>query len=72
MWDYCGMSRNCKEGLKMSAQGIKIQEVKQASFGKMSKLLGTNDELNMSLEKAGRVADFIELGSADGRRCFTS
>lgn len=59
MWDYCGMSRTA-EGLKIARE--KIQEVKQ-QFWKDVKILGTNDELNMSLEKAGRVADFIELGA---------
>jgi len=59
MWDYCGMSRTA-EGLNIARD--KIQELKQ-QFWSDVKVLGTNDELNMSLEKAGRVADFIELGA---------
>lgn len=58
MWEYCGMSRN-EEGLKLAK--IKIQELKKA-FWEDVKVLGGNDELNMSLEKANRVGDFIELG----------
>jgi succinate dehydrogenase / fumarate reductase flavoprotein subunit len=59
MWDYCGMSRTA-QGLQEAKE--KIQAVKQ-QFWNDVKVLGTNEELNMSLEKAGRVADFIELGA---------
>ncbi|MDH3708726.1 MAG: fumarate reductase/succinate dehydrogenase flavoprotein subunit [Cyclobacteriaceae bacterium] len=59
MWDYCGMSRTA-EGLQQ-ARG-KIKEIKERFWSDV-KVLGTNEELNMSLEKAGRVADFIELGA---------
>lgn len=58
MWDYCGMSRDA-EGLK-KAKGM-VQEIKE-EFWKDVKVIGSNEELNMTLEKAGRVADFIELG----------
>ncbi|MCU0352212.1 MAG: fumarate reductase/succinate dehydrogenase flavoprotein subunit [Cytophagales bacterium] len=58
MWDYCGMSRNA-EGLKLAKQ--KIREIK-ADFWQNVKVLGTNEEFNQSLEKAHRVADFLELG----------
>ncbi|QCK14670.1 fumarate reductase/succinate dehydrogenase flavoprotein subunit [Mangrovivirga cuniculi] len=58
MWDYCGMSRNA-EGLK-KAKGL-IKELR-AEFWDNVKVFGTNDELNQSLEKANRVADFLELG----------
>lgn len=58
MWEYCGMARN-EAGLT-KAKGL-IQELK-ADFWKNAIVLGKNEELNMSLEKAGRVADFIELG----------
>jgi succinate dehydrogenase / fumarate reductase flavoprotein subunit len=58
MWDYCGMSRNA-EGLKLAKQ--KIKEIR-ADFWKNVKVLGTNEEMNQSLEKAHRVADFLELG----------
>ena len=58
MWDYCGMSRN-EEGLKHAKQEvIKLRD----EFWKDLKVIGTHEELNMSLEKANRVADFFELG----------
>jgi succinate dehydrogenase / fumarate reductase flavoprotein subunit len=59
MWDYCGMSRTA-QGLRDAKE--RIEAVKQ-KFWNDVKVLGTNNELNMSLEKAGRVADFIELGA---------
>lgn len=58
MWEYCGMARN-EEGLK-KAKGL-IQNLR-ADFWKNAIVLGENEELNQSLEKAGRVADFLELG----------
>ncbi len=58
MWEYCGMARN-EEGLK-KAKGM-IQQLR-ADFWKNAIVLGENEEFNMSLEKAGRVADFLELG----------
>jgi succinate dehydrogenase / fumarate reductase flavoprotein subunit len=58
MWDYCGMSRSA-EGLQY-AKG-KIRELRE-EFWTNVKLVGVNEELNQTLEKAGRVADFIELG----------
>ncbi len=58
MWEYCGMSRS-EEGLK-KAKKI-IQDIK-AEFWTNVNVLGGASELNQELEKAGRVADFIELG----------
>lgn len=58
MWDYCGMSRNA-EGLKKAKK--MVQEIR-TEFWNDVKVIGTNEELNMTLEKANRVADFIELG----------
>jgi succinate dehydrogenase / fumarate reductase, flavoprotein subunit len=58
MWEYCGMARN-EEGLKHGIQ--KIQELK-AEFWKDVKIPSTTDIYNPELEKANRVADFIELG----------
>jgi len=58
MWEYCGMSRN-EAGLKTAKK--KIQEIKEAFWNNVD-VLGSSNELNMELEKAGRVADFIELG----------
>lgn len=58
MWEYCGMARN-EEGLKKAKEEIKkLRE----DFWKDVNVLGSNEELNMSLEKANRVADFLELG----------
>ncbi len=58
MWEYCGMARTA-EGLT-KAKSL-VQNLRK-EFWQNAKVLGTNDELNMSLEKAGRVADFLELG----------
>jgi succinate dehydrogenase / fumarate reductase flavoprotein subunit len=58
MWEYVGMARN-KEGLQKAIS--MIREVK-AEFWKNVKITGENNEVNPELEKAGRVADFIELG----------
>lgn len=58
MWDKCGMARS-EEGLKWAISEIrKIRE----EFWKDVRVPGTADEFNPELEKAGRVADFIELG----------
>jgi succinate dehydrogenase / fumarate reductase, flavoprotein subunit len=58
MWDYCGMSRS-DEGLRKAK--TKIQELR-AEFWKNVNVLGGSNELNQELEKALRVADFMELG----------
>jgi succinate dehydrogenase / fumarate reductase flavoprotein subunit len=58
MWEFCGMERS-EEGLRKAID--MIRELK-AEFWTNLKVLGTADSLNQSLEKAGRVADFIELG----------
>jgi succinate dehydrogenase / fumarate reductase flavoprotein subunit len=58
IWDYCGMARSA-EGLK-EAIG-KIQNLR-AEFWSDLKLLGTPNGINMELERAGRVADFLEFG----------
>jgi succinate dehydrogenase / fumarate reductase, flavoprotein subunit len=58
MWDKCGMARN-EAGLKSAIDEIrKIRE----EFWKDVRIPGEANELNPELEKAGRVADFIELG----------
>jgi succinate dehydrogenase flavoprotein subunit len=57
MWDYCGMSRNA-EGLKHALSQIPAL---REQFWRDVKVLGSGEELNQSLEKAGRVADFFEL-----------
>ncbi|MFM9945980.1 MAG: fumarate reductase/succinate dehydrogenase flavoprotein subunit [Bacteroidia bacterium] len=58
MWDKCGMARNA-EGLKEAIK--EIQSIRE-EFWKDVRVPGTSDEFNPELEKAGRVADFIELG----------
>ena len=58
MWEYCGMSRS-EVGLK-KAKKI-IQDIKKEFWSNVN-VLGGAYELNQELEKAGRVADFIELG----------
>jgi succinate dehydrogenase / fumarate reductase flavoprotein subunit len=58
MWDYCGMSRN-DAGLKLALK--KIPELRE-EFWRDVNVPGSDAELNQALEKAGRVADFFELG----------
>lgn len=58
MWEYCGMSRT-EEGLKKAK--AKIQELRK-EFWQNVNVLGSSNELNQELEKALRVADFMELG----------
>ncbi|MFS4482537.1 fumarate reductase/succinate dehydrogenase flavoprotein subunit [Hyunsoonleella sp. 2307UL5-6] len=58
MWDKCGMSRN-EEGLK---QAIKEISELRAEFWKEVSVPGEANEFNEQLAKAGRVADFLELG----------
>jgi succinate dehydrogenase / fumarate reductase, flavoprotein subunit len=58
MWEYCGMERTA-DGLRKA-----IEEIRglRADFWRNVKVLGTAESFNQSLEKAGRVADFLELG----------
>lgn len=58
MWEYCGMARSAEGLTKAKAM---IQTLK-TDFWQNVKVAGEGLELNQSLEKAGRVADFIELG----------
>ncbi|MDZ7674296.1 MAG: fumarate reductase/succinate dehydrogenase flavoprotein subunit [Acidimicrobiales bacterium] len=58
MWDYCGMARN-QTGLEKALSEIPAL---RDEFYKDLRVLGGGDTLNQSLEKAGRVADFLELG----------
>lgn len=58
MWEKCGMSRSA-DGLKEAKK--EIQELRK-EYWENVKVLGVNEELNMTLEKALRVADFMELG----------
>ena len=58
MWDKCGMARDAA-GLKEALATIPRL---RAEFWRNVKVPGTGAELNQSLEKAGRVADFLEFG----------
>jgi len=58
MWDKVGMSRNEKHLKEAIAEIKAIRE----EFWKEVKVPGKLDEMNVELEKAGRVADFLELG----------
>ena len=59
MWEYCGMERT-EDGLQ---QGDRPDPRRcEDDFWRNVKVLGSAESLNQSLEKAGRVADFFELG----------
>jgi succinate dehydrogenase / fumarate reductase flavoprotein subunit len=58
MWEYCGMERT-EEGL---LKAIDLIRGLRDEFWRNLKVLGSAETLNQSLEKAGRVADFLELG----------
>lgn len=57
MWEKCGMARN-EAGLK---EALKQIPALRERFWRDVKVLGSGDEMNQSLEKAGRVADFLEF-----------
>jgi succinate dehydrogenase / fumarate reductase flavoprotein subunit len=57
MWDYCGMERTVT-GLN---KAISLIRDLREEFWRRLKVTGANEELNQVLEKAGRVADFLEL-----------
>ncbi len=58
IWNECGMSRNA-EALKKAITDV---QALRAEFWSSVRVPGTADEFNTELEKAGRVADFLELG----------
>jgi succinate dehydrogenase / fumarate reductase flavoprotein subunit len=58
MWDKCGMARN-EAGLKEALEKIPAM---RREFWEDVNVLGDGNELNQSLEYAGRVADFMEFG----------
>jgi succinate dehydrogenase / fumarate reductase, flavoprotein subunit len=58
MWEYCGMERTA-EGLTTAIERIRALK---KEFWANVRVLGANEQVNQSLEKAGRVADLIELG----------
>jgi succinate dehydrogenase / fumarate reductase flavoprotein subunit len=57
LWEYCGMARKA-QGLQLALK--KIPALRE-EFWKNVRVLGSGDELNQSLERAGRVADFLEF-----------
>jgi succinate dehydrogenase / fumarate reductase flavoprotein subunit len=57
MWDHCGMIRN-ESGLK---EAYTLVEELEKEFWKVLRIPGTSNEMNLELEKAGRVADFFGL-----------
>ncbi len=58
MWDHCGMTRT-EAGL---TEALRLIRELREEFWKDLAVPGSADELNQELEKAGRVADFLELG----------
>jgi succinate dehydrogenase / fumarate reductase, flavoprotein subunit len=67
MWEHCGMART-KAGLEAALQ--KIPALREEFWANV-KVPGSADTLNQSLEQAGRVADFIELGELMCRDALT-
>ncbi len=57
VWDKCGMARHA-DGLREALE--KIPQIKEEFWNNVT-VLGSGEEFNQSLEKAGRVADFLEL-----------
>ncbi len=57
MWDFCGMTRN-EEGLKKAKEMVRAL---RSEFWSDLTVTGEGNDLNQQLEKAGRVADFLEL-----------
>lgn len=58
MWEYCGMARS-DAGLKKAI--VMIRELRE-EFWRNAKVIGVNEDLNQTLERAGRLVDFFELG----------
>jgi succinate dehydrogenase / fumarate reductase flavoprotein subunit len=67
MWNKCGMSRNAKE---LQEAIDEIAELR-ADFWENVRVPGTSDTKNQELEKAGRVADFLELGELFAKDALT-
>ncbi len=57
LWEHCGMSRN-NEGLEKARELVRTL---RAEFWENVKVPGTGEGFNQSLERAGRVADFLEF-----------
>ena len=67
MWEFCGMART-REGL---TKALELIPALREEFWANVKVPGSADTLNQSLEQAGRVADFIELGELMCRDALT-
>ena len=67
MWNKCGMSRNGKE----LQEAIDEIAALRADFWENVKIPGAGDAMNSELEKAGRVADFLELGELFAKDALT-
>jgi len=59
VWDECGMARSA-DGLRRALADIPVLE---EEFHRDVKVLGSGEDINQALEKAGRVADFFELAA---------
>ncbi|HQU09528.1 MAG TPA: fumarate reductase/succinate dehydrogenase flavoprotein subunit, partial [Opitutales bacterium] len=58
LWEYCGMARS-EAGLKKAIQMIAAL---REAFWKDLRVTGTGESFNIELERAGRVADFLDFG----------
>jgi succinate dehydrogenase / fumarate reductase flavoprotein subunit len=67
MWEYCGMARD-KAGLEKALK--EIPALKEEFYQNVN-VPGSGDDLNQSLERANRVADFFELGELLARDALT-
>ncbi len=67
MWNKCGMSRNAKE----LQEAIEEISALRADFWENVKIPGSSNGMNQELEKAGRVADFLELGELFAKDALT-
>jgi succinate dehydrogenase / fumarate reductase flavoprotein subunit len=67
LWDHCGMARH-EKGLK---QALELIPQLREEFWQNVLVPGSGQELNQSLERAGRVADFLELGEVLVRDALT-
>jgi len=67
MWEKCGMARNAKGLTELLTQIPALRD----EFWKNVSVPGTGADLNVSLEKAGRVADFLEFGELMARDALT-
>ncbi len=67
MWKYCGMART-KEGLQQAL--VEIPKLREEFWANVN-VPGSDQDLNQALERAGRVADFMELGELMCRDALT-